>query len=160
MPSFDVVSELNEHELANAVDQTNREVENRFDFKGSGAHLEQAGAQLTFHAQNEFQIEQMWDILRGKLSKRGVDASALEPGEVETANQKARQLVQVRQGIRTDEAKDIVKTIKNSKIKVQASIQGEQVRVTGKKRDDLQQVIALLREQELGFPVQFTNFRD
>jgi len=160
MPSFDVVSEINAHELQNAVDQANREIENRFDFKNSQAHLEHNDQQLTFHAQNEFQIEQMWDVLRSKLAKRGVDVKALTPGEVETANQRARQPVTVRQGLNSEEAKEIVKAIKNSKIKVQAAIQGEQVRVTGKKRDDLQQTISLLRELPLELPLQFTNFRD
>ncbi len=160
MPSFDLVSEVNTHELQNAVDQANREIETRFDFKGSGAVLEYNEKELVFQAQSEFQLDQMWDILRAKLSKRGVDVKSLDPGPRETAHQKARQTVAIRQGIAVEQAKEIVKLIKNSKLKVQASIQSDQVRVTGKKRDDLQEAIALVRATNLEFPVQFTNFRD
>lgn len=160
MSSFDVVSEVDMHELSNAVDQANREVANRFDFKGSDARFEQSEGELTLAAQNEFQLEQMMDILRQKMVKRGVDVSSLEIGEPETNNMRARQKVTVRQGLDKEIAKKIVKYIKEEKLKVQAAIQGEQVRVTGKKRDDLQQVMAMLREQKLGLPLQFTNFRD
>jgi uncharacterized protein YajQ (UPF0234 family) len=160
MPSFDVVSEVDLHELSNAVDQANREVDTRFDFKGSNAHFEHAGTELTLSAENDFQLQQMMDILRLKMVKRGVDIESLEAGEPETSNMRARQKVTVRQGLDKETAKKIVKLIKDAKLKVQAAIQGEQVRVTGKKRDDLQQVIALLREQKLGLPLQFSNFRD
>jgi len=160
MPSFDVVSEVDMHELSNAVDQANREVNTRFDFKGSDAKFEQSGSELTLTAQSEFQLEQMMDILRIKMVKRGVDIGSLEMGEPETVNMRARQKVTVRQGIDKDLARKIVKLIKDAKLKVQSAIQGDQVRVTGKKRDDLQQVMAMLKEQKLGLPLQYTNFRD
>ena len=160
MPSFDVVSEVDLHELSNAVDQCNREVSTRFDFKGSDATVEQNEGELTLHAQNEFQLQQMMDILQAKMVKRGVDIGSLDIAEPETANMRARQKVTVRQGVDKELAKKIIKVIKDSKLKVQTAIQGEQIRVTGKKRDDLQDVIALLREQKLGLPLQYTNFRD
>ncbi|OQW91979.1 MAG: YajQ family cyclic di-GMP-binding protein [Beggiatoa sp. IS2] len=160
MPSFDVVSEVNSHELANAVDQTNREVGTRFDFKDADARVESTESTLTLHAENEFQLRQMQDILYKKLAKRNVDIAALEVGQPEIQNRRARLLITVKQGIDKELAKKIVKLVKEGKLKVQASVQGEQVRITGKKRDDLQQVIALLREQELDLPLQFTNFRD
>jgi hypothetical protein len=160
MPSFDVVSEVDMHELANAVDQANREVETRFDFKGSDARIEEKGKELTLSARSDFQLKQMLDILRLKMVKRGVDIQCLDVGQPETSNLRARQKVTVRQGLESEAAKKIVKLIKDAKLKVQASIQGEQVRVTGKKRDDLQEAIALLRESKLELPLQFTNFRD
>ncbi|MEW6353978.1 MAG: YajQ family cyclic di-GMP-binding protein [Pseudomonadota bacterium] len=160
MPSFDVVSEINMHELANAVDQTNREVGARFDFKGSGARVEQDKTLLTLHAANEFQIKQMTDVLHGKLVKRGIDLGSLQADKVIVSGNQAQQKITVRHGIDTETGKKIVKLIKDSKMKVQASIQGEQVRVTGKKRDDLQEAIALLRKAQLGLPLQYTNFRD
>lgn len=160
MPSFDVVSEVNMHELTNAVDQANREVATRFDFKGTGAHIEQNKAALILHAITEFQIKQMMDILQGKLVKRGVDLDCLEIGKVEVSGAKASQKVAVRQGIDADLAKKIVKLVKDSKLRAQVAIQGEQVRVSGKKRDDLQEVITLLREAKLGLPLQYINFRD
>ena len=160
MPSFDVVSEVDMHELANAVDQANREVDTRFDFKGSDAHFELSGAEITLAAENEFQLQQMMDILQKKMVKRGVDIACLDISEPETSGMRARQKVTVRQGVDKDTARKIVKLIKDMKLKVQAAIQGEQVRVTGKKRDDLQQVMAMLREQKLDLPLQFTNFRD
>jgi len=160
MPSFDVVSEVDMHELANAVDQSNREVETRFDFKGSDARIEQKGTELTLSANSDFQLKQMMDILRLKMVKRGVDIQCLDVGQPETSNLRARQKVTVRQGLDSEAAKKVVKLIKDAKLKVQASIQGEQVRVTGKKRDDLQEAIALLRESKLELPLQYTNFRD
>lgn len=160
MPSFDVVSEVDKHELTNAIDQTNREVGNRFDFKGSNAKVEEEEAGMLLEAQSEFQIRQIQDILHQKLSKRGIDVSSLEEKDLEERGGRARLHVVVRQGIDTENAKKIVKLVKESKIKVQAAIQGEQVRVTGKKRDDLQQVMAMLRGAEIGLPLQFTNFRD
>ncbi len=160
MPSFDVVSEVDMHELTNAVDQANREVTTRFDFKDSDAKFEQKGTELTLSGTGDFQLQQMMDILQKKMVKRGVDIGSLDSGNIETTNFVARQKVTIRQGIDKEMAKKIVKVIKESKMKVQAAIQGEQVRVTGKKRDDLQGVMALLKEQKLGLPLQYTNFRD
>jgi len=160
MPSFDVVSEVDLQEVRNAVDQAGRDVDTRFDFKGSGAHFVQAAAEVTLHAQIEFQLEQMMDILEKKLVKRGVDIGCMEVKGPVTSLSAARQSIIIRQGVDSDTARRIVKDIKAAKLKVQAQIQGEQVRVSGKKRDDLQQVIALLREGDYGLPLQFTNFRD
>ncbi len=160
MPSFDVVSEVDLHEVSNAVDQANREVANRFDFKGSGAHFELDDLTITMHAQNDFQLRQMLDMLQMKLSKRGVDIGCLDIGQLQVSGQEARQEITLRQGIDKELAKKITKLIKESKLKVQASIQGDKIRVTGKKRDDLQQVIQALREAKLGLPLQFINFRD
>ena len=160
MPSFDVVSEVNHHELSNAVDQANREVTTRFDFKGTGSNFELAGNLVTMHTQSEFQLQQMYDILCNKLVKRGVDIACLELGEPIIHLKTATQVVTVREGIDTAEAKKMVKLIKDRKIKVQPAIQGDQLRVTGKKRDDLQAVIALLKEGKFAMPLQFKNFRD
>ena len=160
MPSFDVVSQIDLHELTNAVDQCNREVSNRFDFKGTNAQVERAEYVLTIIAPSEFQINQVIDILKTKLSKRGIDVRCLEFGEVQKSMNETKQQVTVRQGIDKDLARDIVKLVKDSKLKVQAAIQGEQIRVTGKKRDDLQSVIAILKKAELKLPLQFINFRD
>lgn len=160
MPSFDVVSEIDKHELVNAVDQANREIAARFDFKGTGAHIDHDKTVLTLHADNEFQIKQMTDILEGKLVKRGIDLVSLDRGKIESTGIKAQQKITVREGIDAELARKIVKLIKESKSKTQASIQGEQVRITGKKRDDLQETIALLRKAELGMPLQYNNFRD
>ena len=161
MPSFDIVSELDWQEVRNGVDQANREISNRFDFKGSDARIEQAEGQLTLHADDEFKIDQARDILLGKLTKRSIDISCLEEKPVEKAAAgKARQEVRLRHGIDTDLARKIVKLIKDAKLKVQVAIQGDQVRVSGKKRDDLQEVIAFMRKQKLGLPLQYTNFRD
>ena len=161
MPSFDIVSELDWQEVRNGVDQANREISNRFDFKGSDARIEQAEGQLTLHADDEFKIDQARDILLGKLTKRSIDISCLEEKLVEKAAAgKARQEVRLRHGIDTDLARKIVKLIKDAKLKVQVAIQGDQVRVSGKKRDDLQEVIAFMRKQKLGLPLQYTNFRD
>jgi uncharacterized protein YajQ (UPF0234 family) len=160
MPSFDVVSEVDLQEVRNAVDQANREVGTRFDFKGVDAKFEQSEADITLRAEQEFQLNQMMDMLRQKLVKRKVDIGAMDIKEPESTLNAARQQVVIKQGIDTDTARKMVKAIKGSKIKVQAQIQGEQVRVTGKKRDDLQQVIALLKETDYGLPLQFTNFRD
>lgn len=161
MPSFDVVSEVDMSELTNAVDQAAREVGNRYDFKGTSAKVEKQDAVLTVYADSEFQVGQVTDILYQKMAKRGIDVAAVEQGKIETVSgDKAKQLLTVRQGIDKELAKKIVKRVKDSKLKVQAAIQGEQVRVTGKKRDDLQQVIALLKGADLGLPLQYTNFRD
>jgi uncharacterized protein YajQ (UPF0234 family) len=160
MPSFDVVSEVNLHEVANAVDQANREVDTRFDFKGSNAKFELNESVINLSAETEFQLQQMLDILHTKLAKRGIDIASLKTDPPLVAGKQARQTVTLIQGIDSTLAKKIVKLIKDSKLKVQAAIQGEKVRVTGKKRDDLQEVIALLRGAELEQPLQFDNFRD
>jgi uncharacterized protein YajQ (UPF0234 family) len=160
MPSFDIVSEVNMHEAANAVDQSNREVGTRFDFKGSGARYELNDSVITLHAEIEFQLQQMLDILQPRLAKRGVDILCLKIDPPQVSGKQARQTVTLRQGIDAPLAKTVVKLIKDSKLKVQASIQGEQVRITGKKKDDLQDAIALLRKTDLELPLQFTNFRD
>lgn len=160
MPSFDIISEVDQHELTNAVDQANREIQNRYDFKGTNAKIESSENNLTLQAESDFQLEQMADILRMKMAKREVDIKCLEFGEVEESLKQARQPVVIKQGIDKELAKRIVKMIKESKLKVQAAIQGEQLRITGKKRDDLQQVINLVKEANLAIPLQFTNFRD
>jgi uncharacterized protein YajQ (UPF0234 family) len=160
MPSFDVVSEIDHHELKNALDQANREIGTRYDFKGSGAVIEQSGNDLTLEAESEFQVKQMIPILKEKMSKRGIDVDCLEFGDIVEMNKRARQQVKVREGLDKDLARKMVKLIKDSKLKVQAAIQGEQLRVTGKKRDDLQQVMQTLRDAGLGIPLQFNNFRD
>ena len=160
MPSFDVVSEVDIQEVRNALDQANREVGTRFDFKGVDASFELSGDDIQLKAEQEFQLNQMMDILRQKLVKRGVDVGCMEKQTPECSLHQARQKVLVKQGIETDVAKKMVKAIKSNKLKVQAQIQGEQLRVTGKKRDDLQQVIAFLKEQDYGLPLQFNNFRD
>ncbi len=160
MPSFDVVSEIDHHELKNALDQANREIGTRYDFKGSGASVEQSGNDLTLEAESEFQVKQMIPILKEKMSKRGIDVDCLEFGDIVEMNKRARQQVKVREGLDKDLARKMVKLIKDSKLKVLAAIQGEQLRVTGKKRDDLQMVIQTLRDAGLGIPLQFNNFRD
>lgn len=160
MPSFDVVSEVDLHELTNAVDQTRREIGNRFDFKGTGAKVEQADWELTLVAEAEFQINQMLDILRNKMAKRGIDLGCLQVGEMLKAGKETRLIVTARRGIDKELAKRIVKLVKDSKIKLQAAIQGEQVRVSGKKRDDLQSMMKTLREGNFELPLQFVNFRD
>jgi cyclic-di-GMP-binding protein len=160
MPSFDIVSEVDMHEVTNAVDQTNRELDTRFDFKGSGARVESTETELFLQAGNEFQIRQMLDILHKKMAKRGIDIDALSEGDVETSGTRAKLGITIRQGIDQDSARKIIKLIKESKTKVQSSIQGDKVRVTGKKRDDLQEVIRLLREANTGLPLQYINFRD
>lgn len=160
MPSFDVVSEVNHHELSNAVDQANREVGTRFDFKGSDSRLELAGQVISLHSQSEFQLQQMYDILCNKLVKRGVDIVCLESAEPVVHLKTATQAITVREGIAAETARKMVRLLKDSKIKVQAQIQGEQLRVTGKKRDDLQTAIALFKATDFEIPLQFTNFRD
>lgn len=160
MPSFDVCSEVDHHELANALDQANREVGTRFDFKGTDARFELAEQVITMHAEAEFQLQQMQDILYNKLSKRGIDVACLEVGDPTIMAKTATQPITVREGIEAPVAKKMVKLVKESKRKVQASIQGDQLRVTGKKRDDLQATMAILRDADLGLPLQFKNFRD
>jgi len=161
MPSFDIVSEVNQVEVRNAVDQANKEVSTRFDFKGSDARIEHAENTLTIYADDDFKLKQVTDILTGKLTKRGVDIRALEHGTVEKiSGNKVKQAVDIRVGIEAELAKKIVKLVKDAKMKVQASIQGDAVRISGAKRDDLQGVIALVRKSITDFPVQFGNFRD
>ena len=160
MPSFDVVSEVNSHELANAVDQTNREVSNRFDFKGTDSRVELAENVITMIAPAEFQIKQINDILRARIAKRGIDVLCLDAGKITEAANEARQIITVKQGINQELAKKITRIIKDSGLKIQSAIQGEQVRVSGKKRDDLQAVISLLRNSKFELPLQYVNFRD
>jgi hypothetical protein len=160
MPSFDVVSELNMHEVVNAVDQANRELEQRYDFKGTDAKFEITESTVTLTAQVDFQLKQMLDILKLRLTKRGIDITCMEIKEPEIALNAARQAVILRQGIDADLARKIVRIVKDSKIKVQAAIQGEKLRVSGKSRDDLQGTIALLRKEKLDLPLQYVNFRD
>lgn len=160
MASFDIVSEYEKHEVNNAVDQANREVSTRFDFKGSNARYEFAGDVITLHAGGEFQIKQMREILYNKLGKRGVDIACVETGDVQETDKTASQPITLRQGLPTELSRKIIKLIKTEKLKVQTAIQGEKVRVTGKKRDVLQQVIAMLRKETLDLPLQFENFRD
>lgn len=161
MPSFDIVSEVDMHELNNALDQANREVGTRFDFKGIDASFSMnSDSNIIVTAEADFQIHQMMDILRAKLVKRSIDAKSLEEGEISLVGQKANLEVKVQQGIESDLARKIVKMVKETKLKVQTAIQGEKLRVTGKKRDDLQQVMALLKDASLGIPLQYDNFRD
>jgi cyclic-di-GMP-binding protein len=161
MPAFDIVSEVDQHELTNAVDQTNRELANRFDFRGSDAKVEQASKVLTLFADSDFQLDQLQDILRLKLVKRKVEVSCLEIKDPVGQGKMRKQDVIIREGIDKDLSRKIVKLVKESKIKVQVAVQGESVRVSGKKRDDLQQVMALLKGNDsLEMPLQFNNFRD
>jgi hypothetical protein len=161
MPSFDIVSEVDKHELTNAVDQANRELANRYDFRGTDAKVDQSDKVLTLHADSDFQLDQLLDILRLKLVKRGIEISCLEVKDSVGNGKMRKQDVIVREGIDKDLSRKIVKMIKESKIKVQAAVQGDSVRVTGKKRDELQQIIAMLRGNDsLEMPLQFNNFRD
>lgn len=160
MPSFDIVSEVDMPEVNNALDQSRREVATRFDFKGVDASFELKEKEITLTADSEFQLEQMLDILKAKMVKRNVDAKSLETGELQKSGKQVFQVLTIQQGLEADMSRKIVKLIKDSKAKVQTAIQGEKLRVTGKKRDDLQEVIAMLREAKLDVPVQFNNFRD
>lgn len=161
MPSFDIVSEVDQVELRNAVDQANKEITNRFDFKGSDARVEHADKVLTLYADDDFKLGQVYDILTGKLGKRGVDVRCLERGKVDKiSGNKVKQEVKVKVGVDMELAKKIVKLVKDSKLKVQASIQGDAVRVSGAKRDVLQETIALVKKSVTDFPLQYGNFRD
>ncbi len=160
MPSFDVVSDFDSHEAKNAVDQANREVTTRFDFKGTGSKYEIEENLITMISQSDFQLKQMLDILHQKLAKRSVNIACLEEQDVEISNSEARQKITLRRGIDADRARKLVKHIKSAKMKVQSAIQGDKLRITGKKRDDLQAVIALLKEHDIGLPLQYENFRD
>jgi uncharacterized protein YajQ (UPF0234 family) len=161
MPSFDIVSEVNQQEVKNALDQANKEIANRYDFKGSDARIEQKELDLTVFADDEFKLGQVMDVLRGRLAKRNVDVRAIEPGTIEKiSGDKVKQPVKVKVGIEQEKAKSIVKLIKDSKLKVAGSIQGNAVRVSGAKKDDLQAAIQLVRKSVTDVPLQFTNFRD
>jgi len=161
MPSFDVVSEVDAHELSNAIDQAVREVSTRFDLKGSNAKIELKDSVIKVEAENEFQLKQISPIIYTKLGKRDIDIRCLEKSKTEPRGKRAYQDITVKQGVDKEEAKNIVKLVKEMKIKVQAAIQGEQVRITGKKRDDLQQVMAMLKASDkVNLPLQFNNFRD
>ena len=160
MPSFDIVSEVDLHQFTNAIDQSNRVVETRFDFKGIEARFERDELSVTIIAEADLQVKQMEDMLRANLIKYKIDPLAMQMGDIETSGKVVKQVITLRNGLEAELARKIVKLIKDSKQKVQTQIQGEQVRVTGKKRDDLQAVIALLRETKLDQPLQFTNFRD
>ena len=161
MPSFDIVSEIDNHELTNAVDQANREIGNRFDFRGTDAKVEQSDKTLILHGESDFQLDQIQDILRLKLVKRGIEVNCLEVKDSVGNGKMRKQDIVVREGIDSDLSRKIVKLIKASKSKVQAAIQGDSVRVTGKKRDDLQGVMALLKgNDDIEMPLQFNNFRD
>lgn len=160
MPSFDVVSDFDAHEANNGVDQANREVSTRFDFKGTGSKFELDDQVIRLTTQSDFQLRQMLDILRQKLAKRGVDIACLEERPPELSGSEARQQVVLRRGIDSELAKKLVKLVKGSKLKVQAAIQGDKLRISGKKRDDLQSVIALLKNAEVDLPLQYENFRD
>lgn len=161
MPSFDIVSEVDMHELNNALDQANREVGTRFDFKGIDASFALSeSSDIEVSAEVDFQVRQMMEILRTKLVKRGIDIKSLVEGDVVTSGQKATMVVKVQQGIESETARNIVKMVKSTKMKVQTAIQGEKLRVNGKKRDDLQKVMALLKDADLDMPLQFDNFRD
>ena len=161
MPSFDIVSEVNLVEVKNALDQSNKEITNRYDFKGSDARVELADKIMTAYADSDFQLDQVKDVLLGKLAKRDVDVRCLDYSKVEkVSGNKVKQAITVKVGVETDLAKKLVRLIKDSKLKVQASIQGDAVRVSGAKRDVLQETIAMVRKEVTDFPLQFNNFRD
>jgi len=161
VPSFDITSEVNKVELKNAIEQSNKEITNRFDFKGSDARIEQNELQLSVYADDDFKLKQVMDVFQGKCAKRGVDVRALDPKDAEKiSGNKLKQLVDVKNGIEQEMAKRIVRLIKDAKIKVQASIQGEAVRVSGAKKDDLQGAIQLVKTSVKEIPLQFGNFRD
>ena len=160
MPSFDIVSEVDKHILSNAVDQANRVVANRFDFKGVDARFERTDFLVTLWAEVDFQVDQMLDMLKSALHKNKIDIARLDIADHQASGKQVKQLVTVRTGLESVLCKKIVKMIKDTKLKVQSQIQGDQVRVAGKKRDDLQQVMSVLREADIGMPLQFINFRD
>ncbi len=160
MPSFDVVSDFDSHEANNGVDQANREVTIRFDFKGTGSRYEIEEQVITMITQTDFQLKQMLDILHQKLAKRGINIACLEENDAQLGNNGARQQIVLRRGIDADRARKLVKQIKAAKMKVQTAIQGDKLRVSGKKRDDLQSVIAMLKQADIGLPLQYENFRD
>ena len=160
MPSFDIKSELDHHEVTNAVDQANRVLQNRFDFKGTGAEFTISDKEINLSAKEEFQIHQMLPVLNESLAKRGVDLKSLKPGDVEVSGSSSQQVITLQEGIDKELAKKITNMIKQSKSKVQASIQGDSVRINGKKRDELQEIIQVIKDQNYDIPLQFVNFRD
>jgi uncharacterized protein YajQ (UPF0234 family) len=160
MASFDIKSELDHHEITNAVDQANRVLQNRFDFKGTGAEFTVDDKQINLSANEEFQIHQMSPVLNESLAKRGIDLKSLKPGEIEVSGGNAQQIIDLQEGIDKELAKKITNLVKQSKSKTQASIQGDSVRITGKKRDELQAIIQLIKDQNFDIPLQFINFRD
>jgi len=161
MPSFDIVSQVNQQEVKNAVEQANKEIQNRYDFKGSDARIEQDELALTVYADDEFKLGQVTDVLRQRMAKRGIDVRCLELGAVEKiSGDKVKRLVTVKTGIEQEKSKQIQKLIKDSKLKVQGSIQGDLLRISGAKKDDLQAAIQLVRQQVTDLPLQFINFRD
>ena len=160
MPSFDVVSNFDAHEVSNAVDQANHEVNTRFDFKGTGSKFELEGQLVTLTTQSDFQLKQMLDMLRQKLAKRGIDIGCMKEEKPEVTSSQAQQKVILRKGIDMPLAKDLVKTIKGSKLKVQVAIQGDKLRVNSKKRDNLQSIIGLLKNMDIDLPLQYENFRN
>ena len=160
MPSFDVVSDFDAHEVRNGIDQANREVNTRFDFKGTGSKFELDDQAIKLTSQSDFQLQQMLDIMRQKLAKRGIDLACLDVQTAELRGREAHQTVLLKKGIDADTARQLVKLIKGSKLKVQAAVQGDKLRITGKKRDDLQAAIALLKESDTDLPLQYENFRD
>ena len=160
MASFDIKSELDHHEITNAVDQANRVLQNRFDFKGTGAEFTFDDKQINLSANEEFQIHQMSPVLNESLAKRGIDLKSLKPGEIEVSGGNAQQIIDLQEGIDKELAKKITNLVKKSKSKTQASIQGDSVRITGKKRDELQAIIQLIKDQNFDIPLQFINFRD
>ena len=160
MASFDIKSELDHHELTNAVDQANRVLQNRFDFKGTGAQFSVGEKQINLSANEEFQLHQMSPVLNESLAKRGIDLKSLKPQEIEVSGGTAQQNIDLQEGIDKELAKKITALVKQSKSKTQASIQGDSVRITGKKRDELQAIIQLVKDQNYNIPLQFVNFRD
>jgi uncharacterized protein YajQ (UPF0234 family) len=160
MPSFDVVSEVNIHELTNAVDNANRAISQRFDFKGTDTRVEQSKEEVILISESDFQVAQVMDIMHKEMIRRNVDIKSLEASDLKPNGKLVEQKLLVRQGIDKETAKEIVKLIKSSKFKVQTAIQGDQVRVTGKKRDELQAVMTILKKQDISVPLQFNNFRD
>ena len=160
MPSFDIVSKIDQHELNNVIEQTNREIANRFDFKGTNSRVETEGASLVLHSSSKFQIKQADEIMRTRMSKRGIDLRCFAYGEVQERSKEAHQSITMKQGIDREMARKISKIIKDAKLKVQTGIQGDLVRVTGKKKDDLQSVIALLKGSKIDLPLQYVNFRE
>ncbi|ASF48618.1 YajQ family cyclic di-GMP-binding protein [Methylovulum psychrotolerans] len=160
MPSFDIVSEFDKHELKNAVDQASKEVDTRFDFKGTDSSVTLTDEKIVMVSESNFQLQQIFSIVCAKLSRRGIDIACMELGDAKGSGKAMRQEITLKQGLDSAMAKKIVKLIKDKKLKVQAAIQGEQVRVTGKKRDDLQEVIQMLRDEKLEVPLQFENFRE
>jgi len=160
MPSFDIISEFDNHEVKNAIDQANKEVTTRFDFKGTSSNFELTDDKLVMVSESTFQLQQMFSVVCSKLSRRGIDVGCMEVGDAKGSGKLMRQEITLKQGLDSLLAKKIVKLIKDKKLKVQAAIQGDKVRVTGKKRDDLQEVIQMLRDEKLEMPLQYENFRD